>query len=476
MSSLIFTLRARTRSTTGVTSASTTASSSRPSPSSPGPHPRATPARRRHHRRSRQHGHRRDRRPRPRHRRRAVSPASRARPAPARAPPWPAHDGDRRDPRRRGHGRALLHPRGGLPRRLSVGPFPTCRPGTVLRKNPRPAPSSRSRTPTSRGDQGPAPLLHRRADVARHQPRRRHHHRQLRRLDQAPHHHRANVKTSVDTTLSRPSRSATTPTPAPARHHRGRPARRTGHRPRAPEQRRKLRRKAGQEVTPLRLHSRTGCHAGDPHGAGDLSPVGYEKRLMLFSGARTRLGRRSPTSSHRAGPITLKTFSNAVYCRYDESNPRRRRLPHPAHLRQPDTASNANDAIMELMLMIDAAVAPPRTAHRRHPVVRYSRQDKKSRPRPISAAPSPHARGRRRRPRAEMRALRRPSSANFWLTCRRLRRDDTIVELVPSSRSMRRRPFGRPTLARRSLQLPAWSPCQHAVGAAASSMRATARR
>ncbi|MGH2920361.1 MAG: ribose-phosphate diphosphokinase [Solirubrobacteraceae bacterium] len=88
------------------------------------------------------------------------------------------------------------------------------------------------------------------------------------------------------------------------------------------------------------------------------------------------------------GPITLKTFSNGeVYCRYDESI-----RGADVFLVQPTCANAAmgitpNDAFMELLLMIDAAVGA--SAHRViavTPWFGYSRQDKKSAPRePISA-------------------------------------------------------------------------------------------
>jgi ribose-phosphate pyrophosphokinase len=119
-------------------------------------------------------------------------------------------------------------------------------------------------------------------------------------------------------------------------------------------------------------------------------PIDYDKRLMLFS------GRANPELAARIagklgvdlGPITLKTFSNGeVYCRFEESI-----RGADVFLVQPTCANpalglSANDALMELLLMIDAAVGA--SAHRVIAVVPwfgYSRQDKKSAPRePISA-------------------------------------------------------------------------------------------
>ncbi len=66
---------------------------------------------------------------------------------------------------------------------------------------------------------------------------------------------------------------------------------------------------------------------------------------------------------------------------------RRRRVHRPADVRQPRQGLSANDALMELLVMVDAAVGG--SAHRViavTPWYGYSRQDKKSAPRePISA-------------------------------------------------------------------------------------------
>ncbi|MBV8430289.1 MAG: ribose-phosphate pyrophosphokinase [Solirubrobacterales bacterium] len=87
-------------------------------------------------------------------------------------------------------------------------------------------------------------------------------------------------------------------------------------------------------------------------------------------------------------PMTLKTFANGeVYCRFEESV-----RGADVFIVQPtcgntDTGLSANDALMELLVMIDAAVGG--SAHRViavTPWYGYSRQDKKSAPRePISA-------------------------------------------------------------------------------------------
>ena len=87
-------------------------------------------------------------------------------------------------------------------------------------------------------------------------------------------------------------------------------------------------------------------------------------------------------------PITVKTFSNGeVYCRIEESIRGADVFLVQPMCANPDTGVSANDALMELLLMVDAAVGA--SAHRViavTPWYGYSRQDKKSAPRePISA-------------------------------------------------------------------------------------------
>jgi ribose-phosphate pyrophosphokinase len=119
-------------------------------------------------------------------------------------------------------------------------------------------------------------------------------------------------------------------------------------------------------------------------------PIDYDKRLMLFS------GRANPALAAKIadklgvdlGPVTLKTFSNGeVYCRYDESIRGADVFIVQPTCANPELGLSANDALMELLLMIDAAVGA--SAHRViavTPWFGYSRQDKKSAPRePISS-------------------------------------------------------------------------------------------
>ncbi|MGD9988202.1 ribose-phosphate diphosphokinase [Pseudonocardia sp.] len=118
--------------------------------------------------------------------------------------------------------------------------------------------------------------------------------------------------------------------------------------------------------------------------------LGYRKRLMLFS------GRANPPLAaaigHELGvglgSVTLKTFSNdEVYCRFTESIRGADVFIVQPMCGNPETGVNTNDALLELLVMIDAAVGA--SAHRViavTPWFGYSRQDKKSEARePISA-------------------------------------------------------------------------------------------
>ena len=116
----------------------------------------------------------------------------------------------------------------------------------------------------------------------------------------------------------------------------------------------------------------------------------YDKRLMIAAGRSSEeLGakianRLGVTLTHPG----LKTFSNGeIYCRFEES------IRGADIFLVQSTAGNeragltANDALVELLIMIDAAVGA--SAHRViavTPWYGYSRQDKKSAPRePITA-------------------------------------------------------------------------------------------
>jgi ribose-phosphate pyrophosphokinase len=116
----------------------------------------------------------------------------------------------------------------------------------------------------------------------------------------------------------------------------------------------------------------------------------YNKRLMLVGGrANPELAARIAAKLDvDLGRVTLKTFSNGeVYCRYEESVRGADVFIVQPICGNPDFGLSANDALMELLELTDAAVGG--SAHRViavTPWYGYSRQDKKSAPRePISA-------------------------------------------------------------------------------------------
>jgi ribose-phosphate pyrophosphokinase len=130
--------------------------------------------------------------------------------------------------------------------------------------------------------------------------------------------------------------------------------------------------------------------AREPTPAPAGVPIVSGKRLMLFS------GRANPTLAAdiaerlgiELGAVSLETFSaGEVYCRYEESIRGADVFIVQPTCANPQTGITANDALMELLLMIDAAVGA--SAHRVVAVMpwfSYSRQDKKSALRePISA-------------------------------------------------------------------------------------------
>jgi ribose-phosphate pyrophosphokinase len=130
--------------------------------------------------------------------------------------------------------------------------------------------------------------------------------------------------------------------------------------------------------------------ATEPQPVVTSLPIDYDKRLMLFGGRATPqlAANIAGKLGVELGPVTLKTFSNGeVYCRYQESIRGADVFIVQSTCGNPATGLSANDALMELLVMIDAAVGA--SAHRVIAVVPwfgYSRQDKKSAPRePISA-------------------------------------------------------------------------------------------
>jgi ribose-phosphate pyrophosphokinase len=118
--------------------------------------------------------------------------------------------------------------------------------------------------------------------------------------------------------------------------------------------------------------------------------IGYDKRLMVVAGRANRplAAKIADRLGVELGGVTLKTFSNGeVYCRYDESIRGADVFIVQPTCGNPLEGISANDALMELLVMVDAAVGG--SAHRVIavcPWYGYSRQDKKSAPRePISA-------------------------------------------------------------------------------------------
>jgi ribose-phosphate pyrophosphokinase len=127
----------------------------------------------------------------------------------------------------------------------------------------------------------------------------------------------------------------------------------------------------------------------EPASSRDLR-VESSKRLMLVSG-RANPGLAARIASKlgvELGGMDLKTFANGeVYCRFEESVRGADVFIVQPTCANSDTGLQSNDALMELMVMVDAAVGG--SAHRViavTPWYGYSRQDKKSAPRePISA-------------------------------------------------------------------------------------------
>jgi ribose-phosphate pyrophosphokinase len=130
--------------------------------------------------------------------------------------------------------------------------------------------------------------------------------------------------------------------------------------------------------------------ASGPRAASGSVPIVTGKRLMLFSG-RSNPELAADISEKlgiELGRVTLKTFSaGEVYCRYEESIRGADVFIVQPICANPLTGITTNDALMELLVMIDAAVGA--SAHRViavMPWMGYSRQDKKSALRePISA-------------------------------------------------------------------------------------------
>src|SRR5918997_595715 len=119
-------------------------------------------------------------------------------------------------------------------------------------------------------------------------------------------------------------------------------------------------------------------------------PASYEKRLMLTAGGASRELGGKIADKLGVEPIDagLKTFPDGeVYCRYADSIRGADIFIVQSICGSEREGLTANDALMELLVMIEAAVGA--SAHRViavTPWYGYSRQDKKSAPRePITA-------------------------------------------------------------------------------------------
>jgi ribose-phosphate pyrophosphokinase len=124
--------------------------------------------------------------------------------------------------------------------------------------------------------------------------------------------------------------------------------------------------------------------------AASALQLAYNKRLMLVTGrANPELAARiADKLGVELSGVNAKTFSNGeVYCRYEQSVRGADVFIVQPTCGNPAAGLTANDAVMELLAMVDAAVGG--SAHRViavTPWYGYSRQDKKSAPRePISA-------------------------------------------------------------------------------------------
>lgn len=119
-------------------------------------------------------------------------------------------------------------------------------------------------------------------------------------------------------------------------------------------------------------------------------PHDYSKRAMVFGGRSSMelAAKIAGKLDMDLGQVTLKTFSDGeIYCRYEESIRGADVFLVQSTCTNAETGMTPNDALMELLIMADAAKGA--SAHRIIAVLPwygYARQDKKSAPRePITA-------------------------------------------------------------------------------------------
>src|SRR6266581_1620362 len=105
--------------------------------------------------------------------------------------------------------------------------------------------------------------------------------------------------------------------------------------------------------------------AVQPRGASGSVPIITGRKLMIFAGRGNPILAAELARKLRIelGRVTLKTFSaGEVYCRYEESIRGADVFIVQPTCGNPDTGIKANDALMELLVMIEAAVGA--SAHR----------------------------------------------------------------------------------------------------------------
>ena len=235
--------------------------------------------------------------------------------------------------------------------------LPAPRDGAA-RRAPRPARSSRSRTPTSaRARRCPHLSYIGDADVGeRTNLGAAHDHRQLRRPRQAPHDdRRARARRRRHLARRAGDASATTPGPAAGSVVTDDvPPRRAGGRPRAPAQRRALRRTRGTPASGCsgggeahapscrRSTTRLGADERDGHAHAVLArslPIDYNKRLMLVQRAGEPAARRQhrrASSASTLGPVDAEdVLQRRGLLPLRGVDPRRRRLHRAVDVRQP---------------------------------------------------------------------------------------------------------------------------------------------
>src|ERR1700760_5045929 len=99
--------------------------------------------------------------------------------------------------------------------------------------------------------------------------------------------------------------------------------------------------------------------------ASTAIPHAYEKRMMVFGGRSSQelAAKVADKLELDLGQVTLKTFANGeVYCRYEESIRGADVFIVQSTCANEQTEMTPNDALVELLAMIDAAPGAP--AHR----------------------------------------------------------------------------------------------------------------